>query len=182
MQLGFVSAVLKDLSLDQVLAVASAEGYECVEVMCWPSAKEDRPYGGVCHIDVTGFTQGRADDIRALCEKHSVEISALGYYANALSNDANEADIARSHFRKVIDAAPLLGLANVNGFIGADQHRPLEENFEQFKKVWPDIVRNAEARGVKIGIENCPMMQPSTWPFGVNLARTRAIWRLMFET
>src|SRR3954469_10873055 len=128
MQLGFVSAVLKDLSLDHVLAVAAAEGYECVEVMCWPSAKEDRPYGGVCHIDVTGFTQGRADDIRALCEKHSVEISALGYYANALSEDANEAQVVRKHFRKVIDAAKLLGLKNANGFIGANRYQPLDEN------------------------------------------------------
>ena len=34
---------------------------------------------------------------------------------------------------------------------------------------------------MKIGIENCPMMMPYTWPFGVNLARTPAIWRRMFE-
>jgi sugar phosphate isomerase/epimerase len=168
--------------MDEVLGVAAGEGYECVEVMCWPSAKEDRPYGGVCHIDVTGFTQTKADDVLALCNKHGVQISALGYYANALSNDANEAEVARSHFRKVIDAAPLLGLVNVNGFIGADRHRPLEENFQQFTKIWPDIVRYAEDRGVKIGIENCPMMQPCTWPFGVNLARTPAIWRRIFET
>ena len=99
------------LSFEEVLAFAASEGYQCVEVMCWPSAKEDRPYGGVCHIDVTNFTQAQADDVRALCEKHGVQISALGYYANALSDDANEAEVARSHFRKVIDAAPLLGSA-----------------------------------------------------------------------
>src|SRR3954463_8664477 len=182
MQLGFVSAVLKDLPFDEVLAVAAAEGYECVEVMCWPSAKEDRPYGGVCHIDVTGFTQTKADDVLALCNKHGVQISALGYYANALSNDANEAEVARSHFRKVIDAAPLLGLGKVNGFVGANRYQPLEENFKQFEKVWPDIIQYAEDRGVKVGIENCPMLYPYTWPFGVNLARTPAIWRRMFET
>jgi sugar phosphate isomerase/epimerase len=110
-----------------------------------------------------------------------VQISALGYYANALSDDANEAEVARSHFKKVIDAAPLLGLTNVNGFIGANRYKPLEENFERFKQVWPDIIRYAEDRGVKVGIENCPMMMPYTWPFGVNLARTPAIWRRMFE-
>src|SRR5436309_14059968 len=129
MQLGFVSAIFRDLSLDEVLAFAASKGYQCVEVMCWPSAKEDRPYGGVYHIDVSGFTQTKANDVRALCERHGVQISALGYYANALSNDANEAQVARSHFRKVIDAAPLLGVENVNGFIGADRYRPLEENF-----------------------------------------------------
>jgi sugar phosphate isomerase/epimerase len=182
MQLGFVSAILGDLTLSDVLAIAGAEGYQCVEVMCWPSAEVDRPYGGVCHIDVTGFTQARADDARALCEKHGVQISALGYYANSLSDNGNEAETVRAHFRKVIAAAPLLGLKNVNGFIGANRYQPLEENFQQFAKVWPDIIRYAEDCGVKIGIENCPMLMPETWPFGVNLARTPAIWRRMFET
>jgi sugar phosphate isomerase/epimerase len=181
MQLGFVTAIFEDLSFEQVLAFAAGEGFQCVEVMCWPTGEKDRPYGGVTHIDVHGFTQARADDIRALCEKCGVGISALGYYANALSDDANEAEVARAHFRKVMDAAPLLGLSNVNGFIGANRYLPLDENFKLFEQVWPDIVRYGEDRGVKIGIENCPMLMPYTWPFGVNLARTPAIWRRMFE-
>ena len=56
MQLGFVSAIFRELPLEQVLAFAGSEGYQCVEVMCWPSAKEDRPYGSTCHIDVTNFS------------------------------------------------------------------------------------------------------------------------------
>jgi sugar phosphate isomerase/epimerase len=182
MQLGFVSAVFGDLPLDEVLAFAGSEGYQCVEAMCWPSAKVDRPYGGVCHIDANDFTQAQADDIGALCDKHRVKLSALGYYANALSDDANEAEVARSHFKKVIAAAPLLGLSNANGFIGANRYKPLEDNFASFTQVWPDIIKFAEDRGVRVGIENCPMLMPYTWPFGVNLARTPAIWRRMFET
>jgi sugar phosphate isomerase/epimerase len=181
MQLGFVSAIFGELPFEEVLAFARAEGYQCVEAMCWPEAKEDRPYGGVCHIDVTNFTQARADDVRAVCDKHGVQLSAIGYYANALSDDANEAEVARSHFKKVIAAAPLLGLSEVNGFIGANRYKPLEENFKAFTQVWPDIIKFAEDQGVKVGIENCPMLEPYTWPFGVNLARTPSIWRRMFE-
>ena len=181
MQLGFVSAIFGDLPLEEVVAFAGREGYQCVEVMCWPSSKVDRPFGGVCHIDVTGFTQTQADDVRALCEKHGVAISALGYYANSLSDDANEAEVARNHFKKVIDAGKLLGLPGVNGFIGANRYVPLEENFKQFEQVWPDIIRFADDRGMKVGIENCPMLMPYTWPFGVNLGRSPAIWRRMFE-
>ena len=182
MQLGFVTAILGELSLEQVLSFATSEGYQCVEVMCWPVAGGvDRDYGGVCHINVDGMTRDRGDDIRALCEKYHIGISALGYYANLLSEDATEAEQSRAHFLKVIDAAPMLGLANVNGFTGADRYLPLEENFKKFEKVWPDIIRYAEDRGVRIGIENCPMLQPETWPFGVNMARTPAIWRRMFE-
>ena len=41
MQLGFVSAILPDLSLDEVFETAGQIGYDCVEVMCWPRGKSD---------------------------------------------------------------------------------------------------------------------------------------------
>ena len=42
MQLGFVSAILPDLSLEEVLAFAADEGFACVELMCWPPGGADR--------------------------------------------------------------------------------------------------------------------------------------------
>jgi sugar phosphate isomerase/epimerase len=43
-------------------------------------------------------------------------------------------------------------------------------------------VKYAEKRGVKIGIENCPMFfTDDEWPGGKNLASSPAIWRRMFE-
>ena len=182
MQLGFVSAIFGDLGFEDVLRHAADIGYDCVEVMCWPPGGPDRKYGGVMHLDCTDFPQAAADDARALCEKYGVEISALGYYSIPLSAEQDQAEAAQAHLRKVIDAAPKLGLANVNAFIGANHTLPLEANLERFAAVWPDIIRHAEDRGVKIGIENCPMLFPNTWPFGLNLARTPAIWRRMFET
>jgi sugar phosphate isomerase/epimerase len=45
------------------------------------------------------------------------------------------------------------------------------------------VIRHAEDRGVRIGIENCPMLfTADEWPFGKNLARSPAVWRRMFET
>ena len=67
MKLGFVSAIVPELPLDQVLALARDEGFRCVEVMCWPVGKAERKYAGVTHIDVTGFTSAQADDVNALC-------------------------------------------------------------------------------------------------------------------
>ena len=43
------------------------------------------------------------------------------------------------------------------------------------------MIRHAEERGVRIGIENCPMLNDNTWPFGLNMAHSPAIWRRMFE-
>lgn len=181
MQLGFVTAIFGDLSFEEVLKFAGDEGFDCVEAMCWPPGGPDRKYGGVCHLDVTEFTQAMADDTRALCERHGVDISALGYYSVPLSAQQDQAEAAQAHLRKVIDAAPMLGLGGVNTFVGANQHLSLEDNFKRFEEVFPDIIRYAEDRGVKVGIENCPMLFPNTWPFGLNMARTPAIWRRMFE-
>jgi sugar phosphate isomerase/epimerase len=181
MQLGFVTAILGELSFEEVLRHASEIGYDCVEVMCWPPGGPDRKYGGVMHLDCTDFTQTKADDARALCEKYGVAMSALGYYSNPLSAETDQAEAARKHIRKVIDASALLDLRLTNSFVGANHTLPLDENFALFEKVWPDIVRYAEDRNVRIGIENCPMLYGKSWPFGWNLARTPDIWRRMFE-
>jgi sugar phosphate isomerase/epimerase len=181
MQLGFVTAIFGDLSFEQVLQHAAEIGYDCVEVMCWPPGARDRKYGGVTHLDCTDFTQAQADDARALCEKYGVKISALGYYPNPLSGDAAEAELAQTHIRRVVDAAARLELPGINTFVGANQHLPLDDNLLQFERVWPELVRYAEDRNMRIGIENCPMLFSKSWPFGWNLARTPAIWRRMFE-
>ena len=181
MQLGFVSAIFGDLSLEEVLQHAASIGYDCVEVMCWPPGGPNRKYGGVMHLDVTDFSKAQAEDVRTLCEKYGVGISALGYYSIPLSADSEQARAACEHLPKVMDAAALLGLPTVNAFVGANHLLSLEDNFKLFEKVWPDIVRYAEDRDVRIGIENCPMLFENTWPFGLNLARTPAIWRRMFE-
>ena len=180
MQLGFVTAVLGELSFERVLKHAHNIGYDCIEVMCWPPGAADREYGGVSHIDCTEFTRAHADDVRALCDKHGVKISALGYYPNPLSHDSEEAEAAQRHIRKVIDAAVLLELP-INTFIGANQHLPLDDNLRRFEEVWPELIRYAEDRNTRVGIENCPMLFAKSWPFGWNLARTPAIWRKMFE-
>lgn len=46
MKLGFVSAILPELSLDEVLSFASREGFAAVEVMCWPVGRADRRFDG----------------------------------------------------------------------------------------------------------------------------------------
>ena len=182
MKLGFVTAIFGDLPFSDVLEFASEEGFDCLEVMCWPPGGPDRKYGGVCHLDVTEFTQAMADDTRAMCEGYGVEISALGYYSIPLSANEDQATVAVSHLHKVIDAAAMLGLKNANTFVGANQYLTLEENLQKFAEVFPPIVAHAEERDIYLGIENCPMLYANTWPQGLNIARSPAIWRRMFET
>jgi sugar phosphate isomerase/epimerase len=92
MKLGFVSAIVPELSLEEVITFAAEVGYECVEVMCWPPGKA------------------------------------------------------------------------------------------RFLETWTPLIRFAEECGVRIGIENCPMLfTDDEWPGGKNLATTPAIWRRMFR-
>jgi sugar phosphate isomerase/epimerase len=182
MKLGFVTAILPELNLSQILEFAAGEGLDCVEVMCWPAGKAERKFAGVTHIEVTNFTQTQADDVNALCAKYRVGISGLGYYPNPLDPDAAAARRQVEHLKKVIIAAEKLGLQNVNTFVGRDWTKTVDENWPRFLKTWKPLIAFAEDHGVKIGIENCPMFfTRDEWPGGKNLAVSPVIWRRMFS-
>src|SRR6185437_14442130 len=99
LQLGFVSAILPDLSLAQVLEFAASAGYDCMEVMCWPRGKADRRYSGVTHLDVANFGVAQADEVRALSRRTGVAISALGYYPNPLVANQEERQVYVDHIK-----------------------------------------------------------------------------------
>ena len=180
-KLGFLSAIVPDLTFEQVICFAAENGFACVEVCCWPVGKAERRYAGVTHINAANLTNKEVDKIHRILEKKSVTISGLGYYPNPLEADQTKSRHCIDHLKKVIDAAKTLGLENVNTFVGRDHRTGVEENFKRFRKVWPPIVKYAEKRGVKIGIENCPMLFTNDeWPGGKNLAASPAIWRRMF--
>ncbi len=182
MQLGFVSAILPDLSLKQVLEFAAAEGYDVVEVMCWPKGKAERRYAGVTHIDVTDFGKDQAEKVQELVASTGVRISGLGYYPNPLAPDKEEAKTYIKHIKQVIKASARLGINVMNTFIGRDWTKSVDDNWPQFLKVWKPLVKLAEDEGVKIGIENCPMyFSRDEWPSGKNLAYCPEIWRRMFN-
>ncbi len=182
MKLGFVSAILPDVPLEEVVEFAFEAGYACVELMCWPKGKAERRYAGVTHLDVAALDRRAADRMRKMLEDSRVSISALGYYPNYLSPDAEEAKRVLDHFKKVIQAAALLEVGCVTTFVGRDGTKTVDANWPRFLKVWKPLVKFAEERDVRIGIENCPMLFTNDeWPGGKNLATSPKIWRRMFE-
>jgi len=182
MKLGFVSAILPDLSLEQVVRIASEEGFCCVELMCWPKGRAERRYAGVTHIDVVDFGKSDAQKVNELMDSAGVSISGLGYYPNLLAPDPKEAKVYTDHLKKVIKAARLLGVNLVNTFIGRDWTKSVDDNWPRFKKVWRPLVKYAGDRGVRIAIENCPMLfTGDEWPGGKNLAHSPAVWKRMFD-
>ncbi len=181
MKLGFVSAILPDLELNEVFQTTAELGFDCVELMCWPLGKAQRRYAGVTHVDVDSVDSANANDISQRAAEFGVEISGLGYYPNALSPEKEESTLAIEHIRKVIAACQMLGISQMNTFVGRDWTRSVEDNWPRFIEVWRSIVTYAEDCGVRIGIENCPMLfTGDEWPGGKNLAINPVVWRRMF--
>jgi sugar phosphate isomerase/epimerase len=182
MKLGFVSAIFPEWSLEQVCTFALAEGFRCVELMCWPPGKAERRYAGVTHLDVTDFGREQIDKVKDLLDRKGMTVSALGYYPNVLSADADESERCLAHLYKVIDASAALGVNTVTTFVGRDPKLSVDENWHRFLEVWRTLIKHAEDRGVRVGIENCPMLFTSDeWPGGKNLATTPDIWHRMFD-
>jgi sugar phosphate isomerase/epimerase len=180
MKLGLLTAAFPDLTLDEVAAWAAANGFEALELACWPAAGgERRRYAGVTHVDVEALD---ADAVRATLDRHGLAASALAYYPNNLHPDDAHREAVNAHLRRVVDAAAALGVDTVGTFVGNDKDRPLPENLGRFRRIWPPLVQYAGERGVKIAIENCPMIFSwDEWPGGNNLAWSPAIWDAMFE-
>ena len=183
MKLGLLTVPFGSWALNDVASWASDNGFSALEVASWPAASgAARRYAGVCHIDVDDLSDTRASEIVDELAQRGVTISALGYYPNPLAPDAEARTASHEHLRKVVTAARRLGVGVVNTFIGADQHRTQQENWEQARKVWPALVSHAEDEGVRLAIENCPMIfSHDEWPGGHNLAYSPAMWRTILE-
>lgn len=182
MKIGFVSAILDGWSFEEVIDIAHTNGYDCVEVACWPQGSGERRYAGVSHIDAATLDDARADDIKACCREQGVAISALGYYSNPLTVDAVARQNIIAHLLKVIDASAVLDVNLVTTFIGRDQHLTVEDNLARVAEIWPPVIAHAEAAGVRIAIENCPMLfGADQWPGGQNIFTTPVLWERIFD-
>ncbi|MBR7075100.1 MAG: sugar phosphate isomerase/epimerase [Oscillospiraceae bacterium] len=184
MHFGLLTAILDGWSFEEAVDTAAEMGFECLEVACWPAGKAERRYAGVSHIDAERVLE---DDEYAAYVKNYVEskgmhISSLAYYPNTMDPDLEKRAAAITHLEALIKASGKLGVNMVTTFIGRDQFKTVEENIELFKVIWPPIIKLAEECGVKVAIENCPMLfGPDQWPGGQNLMCTPAIFRKLFS-
>lgn len=182
MKLGLVSAILDQSDFYELIDIAAENHLDCVEVACWPQGKAARRYAGVSHIDVTGLTAEKAAELKAYAASKDVEISSLAYYPNPLDEDLDRRQEVIDHLYKVIAASALMEVNMVTTFLGRMPSQSVSENLAEVKKVWPPIVEYAAKKGVKIAIENCPMLfTEDEWPGGQNLFTTPAIWHQVFD-
>jgi sugar phosphate isomerase/epimerase len=182
-KLGFITAPFPETPLEEVADWAAGVGFDFLEVCCWPGGASDaRRYAGTSHIDVDGLSAVRAKEIVDDMAGRGIDIPGLGYYPNPLDPDPEHRRQVIEHLKKVITAASLMGVPVVNTFMGADPAKSQSENWDDARRIWPEIVSHARDSGVRIALENCPMIfSMDEWPSGKNLAYSPSIWRSIFE-
>ncbi|MBQ8814005.1 MAG: sugar phosphate isomerase/epimerase [Lachnospiraceae bacterium] len=184
MKLGLLTAILDGWSFEEVVDIASEMDFKCLEVACWPSGKAERRYAGVSHIDCERVCEDDeyAKYILELVASKNMKISSLAFYPNTMDPNLEKREAAITHLKAVIRASSKLGVGMVTTFIGKDQYKTVEENIKLFKQIWPGLIKLAEDCGVKVAIENCPMLfGADQWPGGQNLMCTPVVFRKLFE-
>ena len=185
MKLGFITAILEEWNFEEMIDTAHELGFTCVEVACWQGGSgSERRYAGTCHIDCERALVDDAycEHVVSYAKEKNIEFSSLGFYPNTLDPDPEKRAANQEHLKNVIRASAKLGVNLVTTFIGRDQTKTVEENLELLPENWGPILTLAKELGVKVAIENCPMLfGADQWPGGQNLMTTPVIWKKVFE-
>jgi sugar phosphate isomerase/epimerase len=179
MYIGYLTVCLGNIPLKEKAKWASENGFKSLEVACWPR-ENDRDYSS-SDIDVANLTQEEANEIKAYCKEYGLTISSLAYYDNNLHNDPVKRAFINNHLKKCIDAAVMLDVKMVGTFVGRNSDKSIEDNFEEFEKVFGELVGYAESKGIKIIIENCPMEGWQIAGLPGTISYTPELWEEMFK-
>ena len=123
------------------------------------------------------FDKARAKRVEAALKATGVGLSDLGYFDNLLHHDP--AIRARKHdfMHRVFDAAGLLGVNAVCGFVGRNQQHSMDQNLLDFEQQFIPLLKDAKARGLTYRVEQCPMPGWVTGDnFHNNIAYTPGTW------
>src|SRR5690349_20278252 len=123
------------------------------------------------------FNKDRARRVQAALSAHKIGISDVGYFDNLLHHDAAVRQKKHDFMRRVFEAATLLGVDAVCGFVGRNQQHSMDQNLVDFEEWFVPLLKEAKARGLTYRVEQCPM---PGWTTGDNwhnnIAYTPGTW------
>ena len=179
MKLSYLTACFNSLSLEEKVKFAVEQKFDAIELSCWPVAN-DRDYSST-DIDVSKFDSKTKEDILKLTGENNIEIASLAYYDNCLHPDTSIRENNVKHLYNVIETAGKLGVKFVGAFAGRNLDLSFEENFTEFEKIFPNIVKYAADRNVSLLIENCSMPGWHREGWGATISYSPELWDRMFE-
>jgi sugar phosphate isomerase/epimerase len=123
------------------------------------------------------FNKTRAERVLTALSEHKIGLSDVSYFDNMLHEDPAIRKRKREFMLRVFDAAVLLGVDAVCGFVGKNQALGMDQNFLDFEENFVPLLKEAKARGLTYRVEQCPM---PGWTvkdsFHNNLAYTPGTW------
>lgn len=165
MRLGFYTDYTPEIA-----KFAEETGFGSMELSAWPQSS----------LNADEITDERISEIREDLQKRDIAISALGYYPNYMASDREEAAEYKRYFRQVLRLADRMDVRSVCTFAGQTPGATVEECMDEFTSTFSSFCAEAEDLGIRIGIENCPMLNHKTRA-GENIAFSPEIWEAMFE-
>ncbi len=103
------------------------------------------------------FTRQRADRVLAAMRSSAVGLSDVGYFDNMLVADGAARKTKHDFMIRVFDAAALLGVDAVCGFVGRNPELSMDANLALFEEAFVPLLREAKTRGLTYRVEQCPM-------------------------
>jgi sugar phosphate isomerase/epimerase len=123
------------------------------------------------------FDEKRATRVRAALTATGIGLSDIGYFDNLLHHDRAVRQKKHDFMLRVFDAAALLGVDAVCGFVGRNQQRSMDQNLLDFEEHFIPLLKTAKARGITYRVEQCPMPGWTTGDnFHNNIAYTPGTW------
>lgn len=123
------------------------------------------------------FDKMRATRVRAALTATGIGLSDIGYFDNLLHHDRAVRQKKHDFMMRVFDAAALLGVDAVCGFVGRNQERSMDQNLLDFEEHFIPLLRAARTRGITYRVEQCPMPGWTTGDnFHNNIAYTPGTW------
>ena len=123
------------------------------------------------------FSKERAKRVQAAMDATGVSFSDIGFFDNMLHHDPAVRKVKHDRMLRVFDAAVMLGVNAVCGFVGRNQEHSMDQNLDDFEAHMIPLLKDAKARGLSYRIEQCPMPGWTTNDnFHNNIAYTPGAW------
>jgi len=123
------------------------------------------------------FNAARARRVTDALRSAGVGVSDVSYFDNMLHADPEVRRKKYDFALRVFDAAALLGVSAVCGFVGRNFSLSMDQNLADFESAFIPLLKEAKARGLTYRIEPCPMPGwTSGDSFHNNLAYTPGTW------
>ena len=123
------------------------------------------------------FNKARATRVLSALKEYGIGLSDVAYFDNMLHENPDIRKKKHEFMIRVFDAAVLLGVDAVCGFVGRNQSLSMDQNLDDFAENFVPLLKEAKVRGLTYRIEQCPM---PGWTVGDNfhnnIAYTPGTW------